>query len=194
MDAAQISGFLTDLAVRGHVAASTQNQALNALVFLYTQVVGLELGRLDAVRARRPKYLPCVLAPEQIKRILDAIEGGEGVFRLMASVLFQGTARSAATAGDCRTGCGRIPASWPRRSAAPSGAPRRRRSPAAGGSSSRCPPWRCPAVPQASTRQHLVRRRDVAHVVDGVAGRDGFVVLTLDARRQTVVGRIRTAR
>jgi hypothetical protein len=58
MDAAQISGFLTDLAVRGHVAASTQNQALNALVFLYTLVLGLELGRLDAVRARRPKYLP----------------------------------------------------------------------------------------------------------------------------------------
>ena len=44
------------------MAASTQNQALNALVFLYKEVMGLDLGRLDAMRARRPKYLPLCLA------------------------------------------------------------------------------------------------------------------------------------
>jgi integrase len=70
------------------VAAATQNQALNALVFLYTQVLGLELGQLDAIRARRPKYLPTVLAPEEVKRVLAAIEGGDGVFRLVASLLY----------------------------------------------------------------------------------------------------------
>ena len=68
MGAAEVSPFLTDLAVNGHVAASTQNQALNALVFLYTQVLELDLGRLDAVRARRPKYLPTVLAPEEWRK------------------------------------------------------------------------------------------------------------------------------
>ena len=51
MGAAHVTAFLTNLAVRERVAASTQNQALNALVFLYAQVLGLELGRLDAVRA-----------------------------------------------------------------------------------------------------------------------------------------------
>ena len=75
MRAPEVCAFLTDLAVSGHVAASTQNQALNALVFLYQQVLGLELGRLDAVRARRPKYLPVVPAPEEIKTVLDAVEG-----------------------------------------------------------------------------------------------------------------------
>jgi integron integrase len=88
MGAAEVSSFLTDLAVNGHVAASTQNQALNALVFLYSQMLGLELGSLQAVRARRPKRLPIVLPPEEIRLILEAVEGGKGVFRLMASLLY----------------------------------------------------------------------------------------------------------
>jgi hypothetical protein len=61
MGAAKIEMFLTDLAVRGHVSASTQNQAFNALLFLYRQVLGVELPRVDAVRARRPRRLPTVL-------------------------------------------------------------------------------------------------------------------------------------
>jgi hypothetical protein len=76
MGGPEIEWFLTDLAVHGHVAASTQNQALNALLFLYGQVLGVELPRLDAVRARRPRRLPNVLAPEEVRRVLDAIEGG----------------------------------------------------------------------------------------------------------------------
>jgi integron integrase len=88
LGAAEVSAFLTDLAVRGHVAASTQNQALNALVFLYGHVLGLELGRLDAVRARRPRRLPTVLSCEEVGRVLDAIAGGNGAFHLMVSLLY----------------------------------------------------------------------------------------------------------
>jgi len=88
MGAPEIECFLTDLAVQGHVAASTQNQALNALVFLYTQVLGLELGRLDAVRAKRPKHLPVVLSAEEVGRVLNAITGVDGAFRLMAQLLY----------------------------------------------------------------------------------------------------------
>jgi integron integrase len=88
MGSTDVAAFLTHLAVDQRVAASTQNQALNALVFLYTQVLGLELGQLDAIRARRPKYLPTVLAPEEVQLVLAAIVGGEGVFRLMAGLLY----------------------------------------------------------------------------------------------------------
>jgi integron integrase len=88
MGAAEIERFLTDLAVNGHVSASTQNQAFNALLFLYQQVLGIELPRLDAVRARRPRRLPTVLSPEEVRQLLDAVRGGEGVFRLMAGLLY----------------------------------------------------------------------------------------------------------
>ena len=62
------------LAVNGHVSASTQNQALGALLFLYQQVLGIELPRLDAVRAKRPKRLPAVLCAEEVGQLLRAIE------------------------------------------------------------------------------------------------------------------------
>jgi integron integrase len=88
MGAAEIEMFLTDLAVNRHVSASTQNQGFNALLFLYREVLGIELPRLDAVRAKRPKRLPAVLSPEEVRQLLDAVEGGEGVFRLMAGLLY----------------------------------------------------------------------------------------------------------
>src|SRR5437868_2080190 len=75
MGAAEVEQFLTHLAVHGHVSASTQNQALNALLFLYQQVLEIELGRLDAVRARRPKRLPVVLAPEEVAAVLGRVTG-----------------------------------------------------------------------------------------------------------------------
>ena len=62
MGAAEVEQFLTHLAVEERVSASTQNQALNALVFFYRQVLDMELGRFDAVRARRGKRLPVVMA------------------------------------------------------------------------------------------------------------------------------------
>jgi hypothetical protein len=88
MGGPEIEQFLTDLAVNGHVAASTQNQAFNALLFLYGQVLGLELPRLDAVRAKRPQRLPSVLDPHEVRRLLDAVQGGDGVFQLMARLLY----------------------------------------------------------------------------------------------------------
>ena len=88
MGAAEVEQFLTHLAVKGRVSASTQNQALNALVFLYQQVLEIDLGRFDAVRARRPKRLPVVLSPEEVAAVLERVERGEGVFRLMARLLY----------------------------------------------------------------------------------------------------------
>ena len=88
MGAAEIEMFLTDLAVNGRVAASTQNQAFNALLFLYQQVLGIELPRIDSVRARRPKRVPTVLSPDEVRRLLEAVQGGDGVFRLMAGLMY----------------------------------------------------------------------------------------------------------
>jgi Phage integrase, N-terminal SAM-like domain len=90
MGAAEIEMFLTDLAVNGHVSASTQNQAFCALLFLYQEVLGIGLPRLDALRARRPKRLPTVLGAEEVRELLDAVRGGEGVFRTVASLLLRG--------------------------------------------------------------------------------------------------------
>src|SRR6516164_8117995 len=83
MGSFEIERFLSDLAVRGKVAASTQNQAFNALLFLYQEVLGIELPRLDAVRARRPKRLPLVLSQPEVGQLLGAVTGGDGAFRLM---------------------------------------------------------------------------------------------------------------
>ncbi len=74
MGAGEVRAFLTHLAVEGNVAASTQNQALSALLFLYSQVLHLELPYLqDVERARRPKKLPVVLTREEVKGLLDAL-------------------------------------------------------------------------------------------------------------------------
>jgi integron integrase len=88
MGAPEIELFLTDLAANGHVSASTQNQAFHALLFLYQQVLGIQLPRLDALRARRPKRLPTVLSPEEVRAFLDSVQGGDGLYRLMASLLY----------------------------------------------------------------------------------------------------------
>jgi site-specific recombinase XerD len=88
MRALEVQQFLTHLAVAGRVSASTQNQALNALVFLYQQVLEMELGRFEAVRARRPKRLPVVLSPEEVQMVLERVQGAGGVFRLMARLLY----------------------------------------------------------------------------------------------------------
>ena len=88
MRAAEVEQFLTHLAAQKHVAASTQNQALNALVFLYGRVLDIDLGRIEAMRARRGKRLPVVLAPEEVGRVLARVEGADGAFRLMAQLLY----------------------------------------------------------------------------------------------------------
>ncbi len=74
MGTAEVEEFLTHLAVKGHVAASTQNQALAALLFLYKDVLKIEIGRLDAVRARRPKRVPLVLSAGEVRQLLQALD------------------------------------------------------------------------------------------------------------------------
>ncbi|MBL4775035.1 MAG: integron integrase [Mariprofundus sp.] len=86
LDMSAISSFLEYLAISRHVSSSTQNQALNALVFLYKQVLGKELGKLESfVRAKRAKRLPVVLSVDEVRRLLDAMHG---IFRLQAGLLY----------------------------------------------------------------------------------------------------------
>lgn len=71
MGAPEINQFLTHLAVEGHVAASTQNQAFSALLFLYRKVLQSDPGRIEgAIRARRPKRLPVVLTRPEVRLVL----------------------------------------------------------------------------------------------------------------------------
>ncbi len=84
--AAEVVSFLETLAVRSNVAASTQNQALNALVFFYNQALEQSLGDLGSfIRAKRPQRLPVVLTRGEVLRLLDGLEG---TYQLMASLLY----------------------------------------------------------------------------------------------------------
>src|SRR6266581_7713686 len=86
MGAGEVTAFLTSLAVQGKVAASTQNQALSALLFLYRDVLGVQLPWLDGVvRAKRPQSLPVVLTRDEVRAVLERLEG---VPRLMAMLLY----------------------------------------------------------------------------------------------------------
>jgi integron integrase len=86
MGAPEVTRFLSSLAVDGHVAVSTQNQALSALLFLYRDVLAVDLPWLDGiVRAKRPERLPVVLARDEVRAVLQRLEG---VPRLMACLLY----------------------------------------------------------------------------------------------------------
>ncbi|MCC6683338.1 MAG: tyrosine-type recombinase/integrase [Phycisphaeraceae bacterium] len=69
-----IEAFLTYLARHRRVSASTQNQALNALVFLYKQVLGVELKQFNAERAKRPEHVPAVLSLDEVERLLSMMD------------------------------------------------------------------------------------------------------------------------
>jgi integron integrase len=82
----EINAFLTHLAVKERVSASTQNQALSALLFLYRQVLGREIGDLgDVIRARKPKRLPVVMTRDEAKAVLGHLDGDKG---LMAALMY----------------------------------------------------------------------------------------------------------
>lgn len=86
LGAREVEAFLTYLAVQGKVAASTQNQAKSALLFLYKEVLGLELPWLgDVQQAKTPKRLPVVLSKDEVMRILSRLEGTN---HLVASMLY----------------------------------------------------------------------------------------------------------
>lgn len=83
---AEVEEFLSRLAVEGRVAASTQNQALSALLFLYRDVLRVDLPWMESVvRAKRPRRLPTVLSVEEANRLLSMMEGRTW---LMASLLY----------------------------------------------------------------------------------------------------------
>jgi integrase len=82
----QINAFLTYLAVKESVSASTQNQALSALLFLYRHVIGREVGDLgDLIRARRPLRVPVVMTRDEVKAVLAPMSGDRW---LMASLMY----------------------------------------------------------------------------------------------------------
>ena len=86
MGGGEVTAFLTDLAVRGKVAASTQNQALSALLFLYREVLAVDLPWMDeVVRAKRPARLPVVLTQNEVAAVLLRMQG---VYALMAQLLY----------------------------------------------------------------------------------------------------------
>jgi site-specific recombinase XerD len=71
MGVAEVEAFLTHLAVEEQVSASTQNQALSALLFLYRIVLNQELGQLDAIRAKRSHYLLTVLTKDEVQQLVQ---------------------------------------------------------------------------------------------------------------------------
>jgi integron integrase len=86
MGAREVQEFLTWLAVKCNVAAATQNQALNALVFLYSKVLEQPLGNIgDTVRAKRPPRLPVVLSHNEAIAVITALKMP---YRLMASLMY----------------------------------------------------------------------------------------------------------
>jgi integron integrase len=86
MGGPEIEAFLTHLAVEGHVAASTQNQALSALLFLYRDVLHQELNYpIDAVRAKPSQHLPAVLTKDEVRQVIAQISG---IHQLQAKLLY----------------------------------------------------------------------------------------------------------
>jgi hypothetical protein len=86
MGEGEINQFLTDLAVKQKVSASTQNQALSALLFLYRHVLKREIGNLGAViRARKPQRLPVVMTRDEVKAVLGHLTGDKW---LMTSLMY----------------------------------------------------------------------------------------------------------
>src|SRR5438128_7289667 len=86
MREAEVNAFLTHLARDGNVAASTQNQALSALLFLYKEVLKEEIGWLgDVERAKKPARLPVVLTRDEVRKIFRHLHGTP---RLMAGLLY----------------------------------------------------------------------------------------------------------
>ena len=86
LGAEQVTAFLTALATRWRVSASTQNQALSAILFLYRAVLQIEVGAIaKAPRAREPHHVPVVLGVGDVRRVLQELTGAQ---RLVASLLY----------------------------------------------------------------------------------------------------------
>lgn len=87
---AMVERYLSFLASNMHVASSTQNQAMNALVFLYTKVLNRPLENISARRSRKEPRIPVVLAKEEIQKIIPLLDG---VPALVVKILYGGGLR-----------------------------------------------------------------------------------------------------
>ncbi|MFN9487345.1 MAG: integron integrase [Cyanobacteriota bacterium] len=85
MGSEEVNAFLTHLAVEGQVSASTQNQALSALLFLYRELLERDLDLEGVVRARQKRRLPVVLTPAEVRAVLGGMDGVEA---LVSEVLY----------------------------------------------------------------------------------------------------------
>ena len=86
MGRTEVEAFLTDLAVKHKISASTQNQAFNALLFLYREIVKKDVfDGVSAIRAKKPQRLPTVLSVEETLSVIDAMTG---TYQLMAKILY----------------------------------------------------------------------------------------------------------
>ena len=84
MDEPEIAAFLSSLATESRVSASTQNQALNALLFLYREVLHKEIGYVNGVvRAKRPVRLPVVLTRQEVRSVLARLQGLEWIMAML---------------------------------------------------------------------------------------------------------------
>ena len=91
MGCAEVEAFLTHLAVDQQAAASTQNQALGVLLFLYRDVLKTPLNlSIDAIRAKKPRGLPTVLTKDETLKVIERLCGPQ---RLMAKLLYGGGLR-----------------------------------------------------------------------------------------------------
>ena len=90
MGSEEVNAFLTHLAVEGQVSASTQNQALSALLFLYRELLGRDLDLEGVTRAKRRPRLPVVMTVAEVRAVLERLDGTEA---LVAGVLYGGGLR-----------------------------------------------------------------------------------------------------
>jgi integron integrase len=84
----EIEAFLTHLATHRKVSAKTQNQAFSAILFLYKHVLKLEFPTIDALRAKQSRRLPVVLSQQEVARLIEHVEGGGGIHRLMVELTY----------------------------------------------------------------------------------------------------------
>ncbi|MCO8125385.1 integron integrase [Stieleria sp. TO1_6] len=85
IDGGDVESHLTDLAVDGNVAPSTQNQAFHALLFLFEHVLNRDIGRIQAIRASKGKQIPTVMSPAEVESIFAGLRG---VYLVIAKLLY----------------------------------------------------------------------------------------------------------
>jgi integron integrase len=85
MGVEEVAAFISHLAVDNNVSASTQDQALHALLFMYKHVVGVELEHVEFLRSKKPKRIPDVLTQDEVKKILGRLRG---VYYIIGRLLY----------------------------------------------------------------------------------------------------------